>query len=74
MHIFIFDWVNHVTNHYHENGSLAIIASDIDHAKMIVSENADIKLTDKEWASWCSYPLEWSHTPRYWVFPNNGCC
>lgn len=66
--------VEKLTDRYHENGGLAVIARDLDHAKEVILEDPEIQPTDEEWESAESFELAGEPEPKFWVFPDAGCC
>lgn len=75
MKIYIFDGIKEVSERYHPEGSLVIIAKDKDHAKEVVSVDKNIQITDEEWLKVESYELKNSdEKPKYWVMQDAGCC
>mgnify|MGYP001157835008 CR=1 FL=1 len=73
MKIFIFENVSELTDRYHSDGGLAVIAKDRKHAeKMTV--NVHIEITESEWEDVIVYDLKHEEEPRMYIFPDAGCC
>ena len=74
MKIFIFESVCKLTDRHHGSGGLAIIAEDKEKAIQLISEDSDIKILDEEWESVEIFELKEDAKPKYWIFPDAGCC
>lgn len=76
MTIFIFSYLDHVTNSYHSGGGLAIIAESLDAAKDIVKSIPEVVVTDDDWNLASVYELDPNieYQPKAWIFPDAGCC
>ena len=85
MQIYIIQRVNHLTDSYHNEGGLAIVANDRDHAGQLFAEYAkrvedsnnwsdEIYVTDAEWQTAKVYELAQDAEPAVFVFPDAGCC
>jgi hypothetical protein len=74
MKIFIFERIAQVTDNWHPEGGLVIIAKDIEHAKEIISGDECISITDEEWDGAESFELAEDVEPKFWVMPDAGCC
>lgn len=76
MKIFILTNVEQLTNSYHPEGGLVIIAETIEAAKELIKNEGEMKITDDEWNMVISYNLNDynSNIGCYYIFPNAGCC
>lgn len=74
MKIIIFEHVEELTERYHCDGGLVIIAKDIERAKELISKDEYIKPTQEEWENALIYELKNEEEERYFVFPDAGCC
>ena len=74
MNIFIFEDLQQVSNNYHKNGGLVIVAWNIENAKKLVEPDEYIKITDEEWNNVITYELKHDEEEKYYVFPDAGCC
>ena len=74
MKIFIFKNNNQVSERYHSDGGLVIIAKDKRHANKIISVDKDIYISEDEWKTVEKYDLKNDQVPKFWVMPNAGCC
>lgn len=89
MNVYVFKEVEQLTDNYHNEGGLVVIARDKNHVKELIKETnkiswddsddftlicADISLTDEEWAEVAIYPTTDDAKPRVFVFPDAGCC
>lgn len=74
MKIFIFESVNRLTGQYHHSGGLVIIADNQEQAKDLIKDDSDIAVSDEEWNSVEIFELKDETKPKYWIFPDAGCC
>lgn len=74
MKIYIFKYIDQVSNREHSGGGLVIIAKDIESAIGLVAVDKSIEITDKDWSQVESYELNENAEPKYWVMPDSGCC
>lgn len=74
MKVIIFEYVSELTNRYHDDGGLVIIAKDIESAKALISKDEYIRPTEEEWEKAIIYDLKDEVEERYFVFPDAGCC
>lgn len=78
MKLFLFQRVKQVSESYHPEGGLVIVANDHDHAHALIADMEDIQPTDSEWAESIIYELQeaFEHNPKpvVYVFPDAGCC
>ena len=75
MRVYIFPYVEQLTERYHPGGGLVAIAEDEDGIRAMIAADTDIQLTDDEWAeaTWFTI-IDDAVAPQYWVFPDAGCC
>lgn len=84
MRIFIFEKVDKLTENYHENGALVIVANNLESALKMAKEHSSefhwrenkcpIQLTGKEIANVITYELAEKVEPKVFIFPDAGCC
>lgn len=86
MFVYIFKDVDQLTNNYHSEGGLVIVAKDdVDAQNLIdetnayrgddwVLESADIQLTDEEWNDVIIIQADENAEREIFVFPDAGCC
>lgn len=75
MNIYIFVGCEKASNSYHEGGSVAIVAKDIDEVKSLVkAKGGEILLSDMDIQAAIVYPLKGKHEPKVFAFPDAGCC
>jgi len=74
MKIFILEEVDQVSNRWHSDGGLVIIAKDLEQAKELASLEPECVPTKKEWSKALVYNLVEETEPRAFVFPDAGCC
>lgn len=71
MKIFIWERLENVSDNWHREGGLVIVAETLDEAKALVANNEYIKI-DK--APDYVYEISKEATKRFIVFPDSGCC
>lgn len=79
MRIFIFEYIEDLTDHYHSSGGLVVVADNELDARSLLDTHLDTEAsgpTDEEWAESKSYRLTDSvyYEPKVFVFPDSGCC
>jgi hypothetical protein len=82
MKMFVFEYVDELTNSYHSGGGLAVVAEDMEHVDSLLveassehwSSDANVRMTDDERSRAIVYELAGLEEPRVFVFPNTGCC
>ena len=74
MRLFLFKRIDQVSENYHSEGGLVIVANNLDHARAIIMDMADIEPTDEEWAEVVTFDLAADYAPTVYVFPDAGCC
>jgi len=70
MKIFIWEYVEELTDQYHSDGGLVIIAQDEERARQLAAER-DVKFRDDEVP--VSYDIT-AEKEKVYIFPDNGCC
>ena len=89
MKIFIWDYIEKLTDSYHYGGGLAVIASDIDHA-IDIAKNQGVQFMKEgekfqskgietwnekdDFTSYKEYELMGNPEPKVFSFPDQGCC
>ncbi len=75
MKIFIFKRIAQVSDNWHPEWWLVIIAENKEKAMELIEDNEDIEITEDEWETVHSFELkdEWI-TPRVRVMEDAGCC
>lgn len=74
MKMFVFQYLNQVSDNYHPEGGLAVIAKDKEHVKELIKNEEYIEITYNEWDDVITYDLAGDVEPRIFVFPDAGCC
>jgi len=74
MKIFILEYVDHLTERYHSDGGMVIIAKDLSQAKELISNDEYCNPTDEEWSLALVYDLVSDSDPKVFIFPDAGCC
>jgi hypothetical protein len=75
MKMYIFEKLDNVSDRYHSNGGLMVVAKDLDDLKEIIKEYQDIIITEKEFKEILIYELKDNNVERkVIVFPDAGCC
>lgn len=88
MKLYIWTRVSYVTDNYHDDGGIAVIAADLEAAKSVVSEHCRSNWPkDEDAANQAAghlaadletepdvLDLAGDPEPRLWIFPDAGCC
>lgn len=80
MKLYLFKRIEQLSDSWHQEGGLVIVANDLEHAKSLIANEEYIKPTDAEWVEAIVYPLDTSNDsdPHIWpvvyTFPDAGCC
>lgn len=76
MQLFLFRRIEQVSENYHPEGGLVIVANDLEGAMSLIREDEHIKPTGEEWTKVIVYELMPGHgyQPAVYVFPDAGCC
>ena len=74
MKMFIFEYLNEVSDNYHCEGGLAVVAKDKEQVYQLIKEHGDIEITEDEWKEAYIYELIGDIEPKVFVFPDAGCC
>lgn len=82
MKIFILENVEELTSNYHTNGAMAIIAQDIERAKILSRTNGYksyfdgtcvTEVSEDEWSKALVYECD-ATEEKVFIFPDAGCC
>lgn len=74
MKVFIWDYVEKLTDNYHSDGGLVVIADNEQDARIIAMERGVVFKGDEELKT---YKLDDTHLGmenEVFIFPNAGCC
>ena len=77
MNIYIWKRLNNVTESYHPEGGLAIVARNLDHAKEVLKGSEvgyQENLPNLDTPPDAVYTLANDEEPGVFVFPDQGCC
>ena len=74
MTAYVWQQVAQVSDNWHRNGGLLIVAESREHAKALIEAEADVAVTDDEWAKVIEIPCAAAAAPRLMAFPDAGCC
>lgn len=72
MKVFVWEWLNHVSDNYHEGGGCTVVAEDLARAKLIASAKG--VMFDDESQEPTVYELKDSVDEKVFIFPDAGCC
>lgn len=73
MKIWLFQNACHVTDSYHDGGSVMVIAETEGQVKNLLAYT-DVELSDADWESVRTFPTH-SYVPaEVFLFPDSGCC
>jgi hypothetical protein len=75
MFVFIWDYLEMVTDRYHREGGLVVIAENITRALEMANAQGVVFLSDELKPDLC-YEIECSEDAeaKVFIFPNAGCC
>jgi|SRR5579875_864282 len=74
MKMFVFQYLEQVSENFHAGGGLIVIAKDEEHVKELILNEEFIEIKDAEWKDVVVYELKNEEKPRIFVFPDAGCC
>ena len=74
MKVFILEYVDNLTERYHSEGGMVIIAKDLLQAKELILDDKYCNPTDEEWNNAIAYDLIDNPDPKVFIFPDAGCC
>lgn len=77
MNIYIWKRLDNVTESYHHEGGLAIVARNLDHAKEVLKERIGgypEDLPNLDVPPDAVYTLANEEETRVFIFPDRGCC
>ena len=74
MKIYIFEYINQLTNSYHTEGGLVVIAKDKRRAKQIIAMDDFIDISEDEWKKVKVMELAKDYKEECIIFPDAGCC
>lgn len=72
MKIWIWEYLDHVSDNWHEEGGLVVIAQDEATCRTLI-ENSEARVTEEEWPQSLVYEIE-APEPKVIAFPDAGCC
>lgn len=74
MKIYIFRRLDQVSDNYHSEGALLVVAKDKRELKRLVEQEKYVTISDDEMRELESYELFKKYEPKVFVFPDAGCC
>jgi len=74
MKMFVFEYISKVSDRYHPEGGLVIVAKDKEQVIELIEEYGIIEITEEEWKDVIIYELKNNEKPRIFAFPDAGCC
>lgn len=74
MKLFLFEYIKQVSDYYHSEGGLVVVAKDEDQAREMIANREYIEPTLEEWFEVKVYELAGDYPPKIYVFPDAGCC
>lgn len=75
MKAFVFEYLDKVSDNWHEEGGLFIVASDKGRAiELINGTNGVVKVLEEEWKKVLVYELSGDYQEKLITFPDAGCC
>jgi hypothetical protein len=73
MKIYLFEFIEQLTDRWHPEGGLVVIARDKKSALGMLATDPNIHITGDEWDSVIEYDID-SKEERIFIFPDAGCC
>lgn len=74
MKVFVWEYVDSVSNNYHSEGGLLVVAKDEDRARELIENHPHACVTDDEWRDVIIINAEEGEQERIIAFPDAGCC
>lgn len=74
MKMFVFEYIDKVSDRYHSEGGLMVVAKDKEQVVELIEEYGDIEITKEEWKNVIIYELSKDEEPKVFIFPDAGCC
>ncbi len=74
MKIYVFEYLDQVSDSYHSSGGAVIVARDLRHAKKLVADTPYLEIYENDWKNAMVYELASNVEPRVFIFPDAGCC
>lgn len=74
MKIFVWEWVGQVSDNYHCDGGLLVVAKDEGRAKELIEQEPHVVVTDAEWRGVRIFETSADEQERVITFPDAGCC
>lgn len=74
MKIFLFKRIDELTEYYHSEGGLVVVANDLEDAKNQIADDTNMQITDEEWANVKVFELAEKYERQMFIFPDAGCC
>jgi hypothetical protein len=77
MKLFIWKSVRNLTENYHSDGGLVVVAKDLDDARIFLKNHLNYAEADCEAFTTdpdATYELANNHINAFYVFPDAGCC
>jgi hypothetical protein len=67
MKLYVIGRAAHVSDSYHEEGGIVVVAADLDAAKLLAASQPAVMLTDEEWAGAVEFTVRpVPPAPRVW--------
>lgn len=74
MKIYIFEYIEKVSNNWHGGGGVVIIAKNMQEAKKLAEEEDSLEIIESDWEEVLTYRLLYKVNSRIFIFPDAGCC
>ena len=74
MNVYVFDYIGRLTDRWHPEGGLVIVAQDEDRARELIEQDRETIVDDEEWREVVVYPTSDDAEERVYKFPDAGCC
>ena len=74
MNIYIWQWLDQVSNNWHRDGGLVVAAKDDARARELIAGEEHVEVTEEEWQEVTVYEAVEGQIEGIFVFPDAGCC
>lgn len=74
MKIYLFEGIDQVTNNYHPEGSVMVLAETDQHVLDQLKAFPAVQLSAEDWQSVRHFTTHNYEKPEVFIFPDSGCC
>lgn len=73
MKVFVWQYINQLTDNYHSDGGLVVVAKDLERAHEL-ARNEGVEFSEGELTPTIEYNTDDSAEEKVFIFPDAGCC